>query len=140
MESAHSESSLAAGIDSLHVTGNNVLDPWYDAAPPSASHGKTEVDVDKAGPGERLNVLHTPDPSVLDETVVGGLGVEAASEPIIQTQSLPDVLNEFDPSRASSTVTHELTIPQQTRFLVSIELGRVERHVSEFLGKAQLTC
>jgi hypothetical protein len=29
-----------------------------------------------------------------------------------------------------STVKDELTIPQQTRYLVPIELGRVERHVS----------
>ena len=29
-----------------------------------------------------------------------------------------------------STVTNELTIPQQTRYLVGIDLGRVERHVS----------
>ena len=28
-----------------------------------------------------------------------------------------------------SNVTAELTIPQQTRYLVPIELGRVERHV-----------
>lgn len=28
-----------------------------------------------------------------------------------------------------SNITAELTIPQQTRYLVPIELGRVERHV-----------
>jgi E3 ubiquitin-protein ligase SHPRH len=28
-----------------------------------------------------------------------------------------------------AAVKNELTIPQQTRFLVPIELGRVERHV-----------
>lgn len=29
-----------------------------------------------------------------------------------------------------STLEAELTIPQQTRYLVSIEMGRIERHVS----------
>ena len=29
-----------------------------------------------------------------------------------------------------SNVTSELTIPQQTRYLVAIDLGKVERHVS----------
>jgi hypothetical protein len=28
-----------------------------------------------------------------------------------------------------SNITEELTIPQQTRYLVPIELGKVERHV-----------
>lgn len=32
-----------------------------------------------------------------------------------------------------ASVKDELTIPKQTRFLVPIELGKVERHVS-FLG------
>lgn len=29
-----------------------------------------------------------------------------------------------------STLEAELTIPQQTRYLVNIEMGRIERHVS----------
>ena len=29
-----------------------------------------------------------------------------------------------------ASIKHELTIPQQTRYLVPIELGRVERQVS----------
>ena len=32
-----------------------------------------------------------------------------------------------------SNVTAELTIPQQTRYLVPIELGRVERHVNSYI-------
>ncbi len=35
-------------------------------------------------------------------------------------------------STMKSQVSHELTIPEQTRYLVSIDLGRVERLVRRF--------
>jgi hypothetical protein len=37
-----------------------------------------------------------------------------------------------------SDVKDELTIPQQHRYLVSIELGRVERHVSHMLAPKEI--
>lgn len=47
----------------------------------------------------------------------------------------PEMLFKHSPTQSfrrtmKSSVKTELTIPQQTRYLVGIELGKVERHVS----------
>ena len=63
------------------------LDPWHDD---SLDGNKTPVE-------KPPHQLETPDPSVLDEAVVGGLHVEAKVQPDVQPRPLTEILGEFDP-------------------------------------------
>ena len=81
-----SEPNQATGIENLHIP-DGALNPWHD------EQNNDDKLVTVAPP----HVLHTPDPSVLDESVVGGLEKEVESEPTINPQPLQEVLSEFDP-------------------------------------------
>jgi hypothetical protein len=70
-------------------TNDDALDPWHEEDTPDGEKASIKINPHQ---------LQTPDPSILDESIVGGLnGGESELRPDVEPRPMTEILGEFDP-------------------------------------------